>query len=164
MTRRFSSRELSFLRNAIPMEQLVVSFLSLQHHRDSGKLRFACPVCKGFGTSIQAETNLARCFSCKRNFNPIEMVMVHLKLSFVESVNWLKNRNALGINEIPAAQRKAQGSPSSIGEILCGILPSQPPTSPETRSSTIPERIATLEKKVEKLFALIEALTSSPRQ
>lgn len=164
MNRRFSSRELSFFRNGIPVEEVIMSFLSIQYRRDSGKLRFACPLCGGFDTSIQAKTNLARCFSCKRNFNPIEMVMAHLRLGFVESVNWLKDRNARKMNETSAAPRKAQTSPSSIGEVLCGILPPSP--SPRTPSSTIPERIAKLEKKVEKLFVLIEELlpSRSPRQ
>jgi hypothetical protein len=76
----------------------------------------------------------------------------------------LKDRNVHGVNETHATQRKAQGSLSSIGEILSGILPSQPPPFQQTPSSTILERMASLEKKVEKLFALIEALTSSLRQ
>lgn len=165
MTRRFSSRELSFLRNGIPVEQVIVSFLSLQYRRDSGNLRFACPLCGGFDTSILARNNLARCFACKRNFNPIEMVMEHLRLGFVESVNWLKDRNTRSVDETPAAHRKAQTSPSSIGGVLSGILP-PPPPSIGIPSAAIPERIASLEKKVEKLFVLIEELLSpgSPRQ
>jgi hypothetical protein len=164
MTRRFSSRELSFLRNGIPVEQVIVSFLSLQYRYDSGKLRFACPLCGGFDTSILVKNNLARCFACKRNFNPIEIVMERLRLGFVESANWLKDRNARTVHETPAARRKEQASPSSIGSVLSGILP--PPPSPETPASTIPERIANLEKKVEKLLVLIEELLSSgsPRQ
>ena len=157
MNRRFSSRELTFLRNDIPMERVVVSFLALQHRRDSDKLRFACPLCGTFDTSIHPKTNLARCFCCKRNFNPIEMVMAHLKLGFAESVNWLKDRNSLGEAQTPSACRKVQSSPSSIGSILSEILPSLQPFPTDTHPATLPERIASLEKKVDKLFALIEA-------
>ena len=146
------------------MEQVIVSFLSLQYRCDSGKLRFACPLCGGFDTSILVKNNLARCFACKRNFNPIEIVMEHLRLGFVESANWLKDRHARTVHETPAAYRKDKASPSSIGSVLSGIL--SPPPSPETPASTIPERIANLEKKVEKLLVLIEKLLSSgsPRQ
>ena len=162
MNRRFSSRELAFLRNDIPMERVVVSFLALQHRHDSDKLRFACPLCGGLDTSIQPKTNLARCFSCKRNFNPIEMVMAHMKLGFVESVHWLKDRNEQGAAQTPPACRKAQSSPSSIGSILTAILPSLQPFSPDLPPSTLPDRIASLEKKVDRLFALIESLVPRP--
>lgn len=166
MTRRFSAQELSFLRNGIPIEHVIVSFLSLQHRRDSDKLRFACPLCGGFDTSILLKTNLARCFACKRNFNPIEMVMAHLRLGFAESASWLKERNVKRGNEKPAAYRKNQASPAKIGDILSGMLNITPPPSQESPLPTISERIANLEKKVEKLFTLIEELTSlrSPRQ
>lgn len=166
MTRRFSAQELAFLRNEIPIEHVIVSFLSLQHHRDSDKLRFACPLCGGFDTSIQLKTNLARCFACKRNFNPIEMVMAHLRLGFAESVSWLKERNVQRRDEKPAAYRKNQASPAKIGDILSAMLSSTPRPSAQPPPSNIPERMANLEKKVEKLFALIEELTSlrSPRQ
>lgn len=164
MTRRFSSRELSFLRNGIPVEQVIVSFLSLQHRRDSGRLRFACPLCGGFDTSIQAKTNLARCFSCKRNFNPIEIVMAHLSLGFVESADWLKDRDAGSVIETPAASERAKSSPSSIGGILSGMfLPPCPPT-PETTPAIVLERLAILDSKLEKLFTLIEKLAASPRR
>jgi hypothetical protein len=166
MTRRFSPQELAFLRNEIPIEHVIVSFLSLQHRRDSDKLRFACPLCGGFDTSIQLKTNLARCFACKRNFNPIEMVMAHLRLGFAQSASWLKERNVQRVNQTPAAYRKNQASPAKIGDILSAMLSSTPQPSAEPPTFTIPERIASLEKKVEELFTLIEELTSlrSPRQ
>lgn len=166
MTRRFSPQELAFLRNGIPIEHVIVSFLSLQHRRDSDKLRFACPLCGGFDTSILLKINLARCFACKRNFNPIEMVMAHLRLGFAESASWLKERNVQRVNEKPAAYRKNQASPAKIGDILSGMFSITPPPSQENPLPTISERIASLEKKVEELFTLIEELTSlrSPRQ
>jgi hypothetical protein len=164
MTRRFSSRELSFLRNKIPVERVIVSFLSLQHRRDSSKLRFACPLCGGFDTSIQARTNLARCFSCKRNFNPIEIVMAHLNLGFAESADWLKDRDAGSVIETPVASEKARSSPSSIGGILSGMFLPPCPASPETTPAIILERLAVLEIKIEKLLTLIEKLAASPHR
>jgi hypothetical protein len=118
------------------------------------------PLCGGFDTSIQLKTNLARCFACKRNFNHIEMVMAHLRLGFTESVSWLKERNAQRMDEKPAAYRKNQTSPAKIGDILSGMLSITPPPSQESPLPTISERIASLEKKVEELFTLIERLIS----
>jgi hypothetical protein len=148
MTRRFSARELSFLRNGIPIEHVIVSFLSLQYRRDSDKLRFACPLCGGFNTSIQLKTNLARCFACKRNFNPIEMVMAHLRLGFAESASWLKERNVQKVNEKPAAYRKNQAAPAKIGDIFSGMLSITQPPSQQSPLPTISERIASLEKRL----------------
>jgi len=35
---------------------------------------------------------LARCFDCKKNFNPIDMVMTVGKCSFIEAVEKLKDK------------------------------------------------------------------------
>jgi hypothetical protein len=45
----------------------------------------------GCDTATNPLTNLARCFRCRRNFNPIEMVMAVQECSFVEAVERLKN-------------------------------------------------------------------------
>jgi DNA primase len=36
-------------------------------------------------------TNLARCFSCQKNFNAIDLVMVVKNMGFVDSVSFLKD-------------------------------------------------------------------------
>ncbi len=53
-------------------------------------LRFRCPVCHGFHTATNPKTNLARCFECQINFNPIDLVMAVTAQSFVETVEFLK--------------------------------------------------------------------------
>jgi len=81
------------LRNDIDID-LVISLLRLEK-RDSKKiLRFRCPVCHGFHTATNPKTNLARCFDCKINFNPIDLVMAATAQSFVETVEFLKNHIA----------------------------------------------------------------------
>ena len=81
------------LRNDIDID-LVINRLRLER-RDSKKiLRFRCPVCHGFHTATNAKTNLARCFDCRRNFNPIDLVMAVTACSFVETVEFLKNHIA----------------------------------------------------------------------
>ena len=78
------------LRNDIDID-LVINRLRLER-RDSKKfLRFRCPVCHGFHTATNPQTNLARCFDCRRNFNPIDMVMATTARSFVQTVEFLKN-------------------------------------------------------------------------
>ena len=78
------------LRNDIDID-LVVSWLRLER-RDSKKfLRFRCPVCHGFHTATNPKTNLARCFDCRRNYNPIDLVMAVTARSFVQTVEFLKN-------------------------------------------------------------------------
>ena len=90
MKRRFSSQELFELRNHIPIDELIKRCLVLPSKVSGGFFRFLCPICSGYQTAIHPKTNLARCFSCERNFNTIDMVMVCRKMNFVESVKYLK--------------------------------------------------------------------------
>ena len=81
---------LTRLRNDIDID-LVISRLRLER-RDSKKfLRFRCPLCHGYHTATNPKTNLARCFDCRRNFNPIDLVMAVTAQSFVQTVEFLKN-------------------------------------------------------------------------
>ncbi len=166
MTRRFSSQELHFLRNKVPIKHVIVDLLSIPIHKESDKLRFACPLCHGFTTCIHPKENLGRCFSCRRNFNPIEIVMHHLKCDFVNSVKWLKHRTI----DVPPTQQcpektplKSQqcSPPSQIGDIIDGILPSlSTNTFSAPKSDTLEQRIENLEKKVNQIYKLIEDLRS----
>ena len=163
MTRRFSSQQLSLLRNEIPIERVIVKFLSIQNHHNTGKLRFACPVCQGFDTSIHTQSNLARCFACQRNFNTIEIVMAHRKIGFVDSVKWLKQCNTENYSKNEAVtNRKPQTSPSKFGDILSEILPTIPPPAKTVKpsSETMLGRIENLEKRVDHLYRLLEKLRS----
>ena len=78
------------LRNEIDIDQ-VIGRLALETRTSKKHLRFRCPVCHGFHTATNAKTNLARCFDCKINFNPIDLVMAATARSFVETVEFLKN-------------------------------------------------------------------------
>jgi hypothetical protein len=58
--------------------------------RDSDThLRFRCPLCHNFHTATNPKTNLARCFDCRKNFNPIDIVMAVGNCSFVDAVEFL---------------------------------------------------------------------------
>ena len=160
MTRRFSPKELSFLRNRVPVDRVIENMLELPTRRNHDKLSFACPVCGGYDTSINTAHNLARCFACRQNFNPIELVMHQLQIGFVESVKWLKNR-------IPATppQNKALGNnyqPACVGDILADIMPTLAHGklgAPSPQSIT--QRLSDLEHRVRHLYRVIDELRSS---
>jgi hypothetical protein len=78
-----------------------------------GYLRFLCPVCNGFKTAVNPSTNLARCFSCEKNFNPIDLVMAVKGTGFIESVKYLKSL----LPDIPDAPAAMSKMLSSIGNL-----------------------------------------------
>ena len=88
--KRFSKHELFKLRNSIDINMLIAEILKMPSKTTQGRLRFLCPVCSQFNTATKRETNLARCFSCARNFNTIEMVMETKHLMFIDSVRFLQ--------------------------------------------------------------------------
>lgn len=162
MTRRFSSRELSSLRNDIPIERVIGKFLALPSRRKANKRCFACPLCQNFNLSIHQKTNLARCFTCQRNFNAIEIVMAQRKLGFVESVKWIKRRHAENKSKDQSATNSLSAPAVPIGNILSKILPALPSERILAPASiAIPDRIANLEKKVEQLALAVEELRKS---
>ena len=105
MAKLFSSDVLRQLRNDIPIEQLIAHVLDIPYKYTEGYFRFLCPLCYEFNTAIKKETNLARCFRCRRNFNPIDMVMTYSGLDFLETVRFLipvlsasRDSNNLGLS------------------------------------------------------------------
>lgn len=112
MTERFSPDELFFLRNSLPIRLIITAVLKLNSHFSDGVFRFECPFCHGFDTATNPATNLARCFACRKNFNPIDLVMAVRSLSFRSAVKFLR-----------AVRDK---------------LPSIPPSNPETPKTQPP--------------------------
>jgi len=83
------------LRNEIPITLVIAEFLKLPTKVSEGYLRFLCPLCTEFITATNPKTNLARCFLCEKNFNPIDMVMVVKQVSFSKAVDYLKSIKAV---------------------------------------------------------------------
>ena len=83
------------LRNHVPIDKVVIEILRLELRRNPNDthLRFRCPVCGRFHTATNPKTNLARCFDCKKNFNPIDLVMAVIKCDFVDAVEMLKEKS-----------------------------------------------------------------------
>lgn len=78
------------LRNRIPIDTLISSTLDIPVKYSDNYLRFLCPVCSEFHTATNPKTNLARCFRCRRNFNPIDMVMAVDNRGFIDAVRFLE--------------------------------------------------------------------------
>ena len=78
------------LRNQIPINTVIVDMLRLDLRHHETLLRFRCPKCRNFHTATNPETNLARCFDCRKNFNPIDLVIAVTHCSFVDAVERLK--------------------------------------------------------------------------
>lgn len=91
MSHYYSANFLRRLRNEISIDEVIVNLLNLQVRNHHKLLRFRCPLCYNFHTATNHKTNLARCFDCKKNFNPIDMVITAGNYRFVDAVELLKN-------------------------------------------------------------------------
>ncbi len=92
MSKHYTADFLRMLRNQIPIDEVITDLLNLKLRNVNAILRFACPLCGNFHTATNHETNLARCFDCQKNFNPIDLVMTVANCSFLDAVELLKNR------------------------------------------------------------------------
>ena len=91
MSKYYSADFLRMLRNQIPIDGVIINLLNLEVRNDHHILRFRCPLCFNFHTATNHKTNLARCFDCMKNFNPIDLVITVAKCSFPDAVKILKD-------------------------------------------------------------------------
>jgi len=84
----YTKQQLFQVRNEIDIDWLIHEKLSIER-QFNGAWRFRCPLCQGLNTATQKKTNLARCFSCQKNFNTIDIVIYTKKINFVPSVRLL---------------------------------------------------------------------------
>lgn len=91
MSKYFSQKLLFRLRNEIPIAELLVS-LNWPNKLREGRFCFLCPRCREFLTAANPRTNLGRCFHCRANFNPIDLVMLVRDCDFVAAVHYLEDR------------------------------------------------------------------------
>ena len=166
MKRRFSERELRELRNEIPVEELIENHLRMPARRVSGRFRFSCPICSGYDTSVLYEKNLARCFSCQKNFNTIDLAMSLTSLDFVGSVERLrqyrKSRQSAQTEGETASNRHGF---ASMAEIIPPILPRVEIGAvfngrPSEQDAPLSERIDRLEKKIDRLSSRLDAFAA----
>lgn len=99
MPNRYPKQTLRRLRNDIPIALLIADILLLPCKAADGHFRFLCPLCAGFDTATNPKTNLARCFTCKQNFNTIDLAMTVKRQNFREAVQFLQ-----GIRKVDTKQ------------------------------------------------------------
>ena len=91
MAKHYSKSFLKMLRNEIPINAVIQDLLNLEVQNTDQIFRFRCPQCFNFHTATNPETNLARCFDCQNNFNPIDLLMSVENCSFIDAVESLKD-------------------------------------------------------------------------
>jgi DNA primase len=164
---RYTRQHLFTLRNCIPIDRLIEA-VSVPAKVQEGYYRFQCPVCNEFNTGINPKTNLARCFSCRKNFNTIDFVMTVKELSFIDSVAYLETLTAFQ-SSTKSSQSSVSASnhsrdahqrnmPVPIGDILKTLAIPGPLPSPLPKQKE-PQTITTLEKRVSALEGLVKSLT-----
>jgi DNA primase len=116
MSPRYSANHLRKLRNDIPIARLIGDVLGIPCKVQEGYFRFLCPHCSDFNTATNPKANLARCFRCQRNYNPIDIVMLDKRLNFVEAVEFLSGIVTLRRDPNPPnPPGHAESSPPSKG-------------------------------------------------
>jgi hypothetical protein len=182
--RRFSDQQLYALRNHIPIGTVIEKILRTPSKISHGTYRFRCPLCSEFNTAINAATNLARCFDCKKNFNPIDFVIAAQKIGFVEAVSMLESfkhimagqdkdhclKMAPAVNCLPSnasKPRKSDSSPVTLASILPTIMekkehlhPDMPNNTDDSSPQTVfsSDRIAKLQQEVCRLSEQLDQL------
>lgn len=159
MSRRFTPELLHALRNQVPITRLIRDSLNLPSRRIGDKLRYECPKCGGFDTSILIDHNILRCFDCRQNRNPIEMVMDCLKLDFVKSVNWLLQHHPLHLYDKSPVLHSNPGQVEPIGQVLNRVMPTLPDKQiTDDNPPEILDRVIVLESKVDQIMTNIADL------
>ena len=90
MSHRIAPEELRRLRNDIPVREVIYA-LQIPWKQDDALCRFRCPLCQGMDTSVHPTQNLGRCFSCGKNFNPIDLVCAKQDKGFHSAIQWLRS-------------------------------------------------------------------------
>jgi hypothetical protein len=57
--------------------------------REDGVVQFVCPRCSERQTAINPKTNLARCFRCEINWNPIDFTIETAHMEFLQTYAYL---------------------------------------------------------------------------
>ena len=77
------------LRNEVPFPRLLDELQWPWKKRYDGVILFVCPKCSESLTSVNPKTNLARCFPCRMNWNPIDFLEYTTPMEFRQVVAYL---------------------------------------------------------------------------
>jgi len=160
--KRFSSKQLYSMRNDIPITDVIKYALGIPWRNTEGCFRFLCPLCNECNTAVNPITNLARCFTCEKNFNVIDLVMLINQCDFVTSVRFLKGYKTRGSIQLKNPGLTAHtGSPAHIGDVLESVI-SASRSAPASANENLCDRILKLEQKLDRLAQCIEKIINSP--
>lgn len=165
---RYSRQHLFSLRNHIPIDRVIAAML-IPSKIQEGHYRFQCPVCTEFNTGINPKTNLARCFSCRKNYNPIDLVMVVKSLNFIDSVAYLEELpTAISVftKSSPPTGSASNSSkdvlkpnrPVAIGDIFKSLA-TPGPVTPSRSQQDDTQTVVELQQRVTALEDLVKSLT-----
>jgi DNA primase len=171
---RYAREHLFALRNHIPIDRLIGT-MAIPSKNQEGCYRFQCPVCNEFNTGMNPKTNLARCFTCRKNYNTIDLVMTVKGLSFIDSVAYLEKikttilfpaKKAHDPAPTPSRSRDTVKSskPVALGDIFKSLATSTPNTSPQLQDNErktiedLQKRVSVLENHVKFLTEKIELI------
>jgi hypothetical protein len=112
MPENYGKETLRELRNNIPIAILIADILELPHKTADGYFRFLCPLCGGFDTATNPKTNLARCFTCQKNFNPIDLTMTVKRQNFRNAVKFLMDIRTVDAKQVCADLAAAMAAKS----------------------------------------------------
>ena len=175
--RCFCSSHLYVLRNEIDVRMLIEETLRIPCRVSEGCFRFLCPLCNGFNTAVNPETNLARCFDCSKNFNTIDLVMLIRQAKFIDSVKFLQSihqaQSACRDNHRMRSDRpRANSGLCQIGQVIADIVPAAHAACPGPSNLDHPiashrltdeNRIAKLELQLQHLVRQIQELTAATK-
>ena len=157
----FSAHRLHQLRNGIPIADVI----------GTDQRGFACPNCAARDTNINYHKNLARCFSCHKNFNPIDWVIASHKISFPQAVKMLEKQLAHNLEKPvinnfsePSSQKIRKSQPTPIGQIIAPLLENlahaKIPVNQCQNCKQLAARLSIAERKLARIKAILTAVES----
>ena len=101
------------IRNELPMKLTIVR---LRQHgpitkQVDGYFRFQCPLCGELRAPVNPKNNLAHCFSCGKNFNNIDLMMIQGH-DFIPAVQILESWLQQYTRDLP--QREPSSAPAGL--------------------------------------------------
>ena len=158
MAKKFDKALLRRVRNDIEINVLIEHILQMEWRIRENHFRFLCPVCGEFNTATNPTTNLARCFCCQKNFNPIDLVMIYRRYAFTDAVRflllYLQPQTRAKI--VPRQKSKAREQPENDG----GVMKSRDPLS-SVPGISVSDHLVRLRKTLEEKLARSKILTEN---
>lgn len=83
---RLGAEELRMARNDVPVQEVLAS---IRPHQSSRPGKLTCPQCGKAEAKVKIGTNLLRCFACKKNWNPLDLLMAFAGMPFRQAAEHL---------------------------------------------------------------------------